>query len=220
MYKRQIQLTVRPPTTELWFVHKPKVEAAFLAAVIMGIVFVQNVTMLEVWGSILSWLEGVTGTTSYYVNFTITFAVAIALPVSLLAWASVYAAKYNKASFVDNFTRFGYAIIAFDLAAHIAHNLFHLLAEGKSILYTGVAMFGVDSHDASPALAGMPVIQTLQFGLLGLGFLASLYSVYRIAEFNHEGEVVWATFKPYALMMVSFGILNVVLFTLPMSMRM
>ncbi|MCX7114146.1 MAG: 4Fe-4S binding protein [Proteobacteria bacterium] len=215
-----IQLTVRPPTTELWFVHKPRVEAAFLAAVIMGIVFVQNVTMLEVWGSILSWLEGVTGTTSYYVNFTITFAVAITLPVSLLAWASFYAAKYNKASFVDNFTRFGYAIIAFDLAAHIAHNLFHLLAEGKSILYTGLALFGVDSHDASPALAGMPVIQTLQFGLLGLGFLASLYSVYRIAESNHEGEVVWATFKPYALMMVSFGILNVVLFTLPMSMRM
>ena len=215
-----IQLTLRPPTTELWFVHKPKVEAAFLAAVIMGIVFVQNVTMLEIWDGMLAWLEGVTGTTSYYVNFTITFAVAIILPVSLLAWASFYAAKHNQASFVENFTRFGYAIIAFDLAAHIAHNLFHLLAEGKSIWYTGLALFGIDSHDASPALAGMPVIQTLQFGLLGLGLVASLYCVYRIAESNHEGEVVWSTFKPYALMMGTFGILNVLLFTLPMAMRM
>ena len=215
-----IQLTMRPPTTELWFVHKPKVEAAFLAAVIMGIVFVQNVTMLEVWGSILSWLERVTGTTSYYVTFTITFAVAITLPVSLLAWASLVATKYNKASFVDNFTRFGYAIIALDLAAHIAHNLFHLLAEGKSIWYTGLEIFGVESHGASPALAGMATIQTLQFGLLGLGFVGSLYIVYRIAKANYQGDVVWATFTPYAVLMGVFGILNVALFTLPMSMRM
>ena len=215
-----IQLTMRPPTTELWFVHKPKVEAAFLAAVIMGIVFVQNVTMLEVWGSILSWLERVTGTTSYYVTFTITFAVAITLPVSLLAWASFVAAKYNKASFVDNFTRFGYAIIALDLAAHIAHNLFHLLAEGKSIWYTGLEIFGVESHGASPALAGMATIQTLQFSLLGLGFVGSLYIVQRIAQANYQGDVVWATFKPYAVLMGVLGILNVMLFTLPMSMRM
>ncbi len=215
-----IQLTVRPPTQELWLVHQPKVEAAFLAAVIMGIVFVQNVTMLDVWGSILSWLERVTGTTSYYVTFSITFLVAVIIPVSLLAWASLVAARYNKASFVDNFTRFGYAIIALDLAAHIAHNLFHLLAEGKSIWYTGLELFGVKSHHASAALADMATIQTLQFSLLGLGFFGSLYIVYRTAKTNYQGAVVWATFKPYAVLMACLGALNVVLFTLPMSMRM
>jgi hypothetical protein len=215
-----IQLTLRPPTKELWFVSKPKVEAAFLSAVIMGIVFVQNVTMLEVWTSILSWLEKVTGTTSYYVTFSITFLAAIILPVSLLALASFVAAKFNKTSFVDNFTRFGYAIIALDMAAHIAHNLFHLLAEGKSILYTGLALFGVESHGASTALVSMDVIQFLQFGLLGLGFIGSLYIVYRIAKANHKGSFVWATFTPYAVLMVFLVILNVILFTLPMSMRM
>ncbi len=215
-----IQLTLRPPTQELWFVHKPRVESAFLAAVIMGIVFVQNVTMLNVWGSILSWLEKVTGTTSYYVTFSITFAVAIILPVSLLASASLVAAKHNKASFAENFTRFGYAIIALDLAAHIAHNLFHLLAEGKSILYTALALFGVDSHGASPALVSMPTIQMLQFGLIGLGVLGSVYIVHRIANANFQGDAVMATFKPYAVLMGSLGLLNIVLFTLPMAMRM
>jgi polyferredoxin len=215
-----IQLTLRPPTKELWFVHKPRVEAAFLAAVIMGIVFVQNVTMLDVWTSILSWLESVTGTTSYYVNFSITFFVAITLPVTLLGWASFVASRNNKASFQDNFTRFGYAIIALDLAAHIAHNLFHMLAEGKSILYTGLAIFGVDSNGESAALVSTPIIQVLQFGLIGLGVLGSLYVVYRIAESNYQGDVVWATFKPYAILMGCLGILNLVLFTLPMSMRM
>jgi ferredoxin len=215
-----IQLTLRPPTQELWFVHKPRVESAFLAAVIMGIVFVQNITMLDVWGSMLSWLEKATGTTSYYVTFTITFAVAIALPVLLLSGASWFASWFNKISFVENFTRFGYAIIALDLAAHIAHNLFHLLAEGKSILYTGLALFGLEAHGASPALMSVPAIQTLQFGLVGLGLLGSLYIVYRTAKACVAGNLVWPTFTPYAVLMVGLGVLNIVLFTLPMSMRM
>jgi polyferredoxin len=215
-----IQLTMRQPTKELWFIRKPKVEAAFLSAVIMGIVFVQNATMLEGWGYVLSWLEKITGTTSYYVTFSITFLAAIILPVTLLGMASFAAAKLNKASFLDNFIRFGYAIIALDMAAHIAHNLFHLLAEGKSILYTGLALIGVETHAASTALVSMETIQILQFGLIGLGFIGSLYIVYRIAKSNHQGVAVLATFTPYAILMVCLGVLNVILFTLPMAMRM
>ena len=94
------------------------------------------------------------------------------------------------------------------------------MAEGKSIVYTGLALFGVQSHGASAALVSTPVIQMLQFGLVGFGFLGSLYIVYRIADTYHQGEVVWATFKPYAILMGGLGILNIVLFTLPMSMRM
>jgi hypothetical protein len=201
-------------------VRKPKLEAAFLSAVIMGIVFVQNATMLEVWKTMLAWLENVTGTTNYYVTFTIPFLTGIILPVSLLGLASFVAAKFNKTSILDNFTRFGYAIIALDMAAHIAHNLFHLLAEGKSIIYTAIALFGVESHGASPALVSTATIQVLQFGLIGLGFIGSLYIVYRIAKSNHKGGLVWATVAPYAILMVLLGVLNIILFTLPMAMRM
>jgi hypothetical protein len=83
-----------------------------------------------------------------------------------------------------------------------------------------LALFGVDSHGASTALVSTPTIQILQFGLIGLGFLSSLYIVYRIANTYYEDEVVWATFKPYAVLMGCLGILNIVLFTLPMGMRM
>ncbi len=216
-----IQLTLRPPTSELWFVRKPKLEAAFLSAVIMGIVFVQNVTMLEVWTSVLSWLEKAVGTTSYYVTFSITFAAAIILPVSLLALASLTASKLNKTSFVENFTRFGYALIALDMAGHIAHNLFHLLAEGKSILFTGMELFGMAAtHGASTALVSLATIQLLQFGLIGLGFIGSLYIAYRISKSNYQGGAVWATFVPYATLMVVLGIINIALFTFPMALRM
>jgi polyferredoxin len=215
-----IQLTVRPPTKELWFIRKPKIEEAFLSAVIMGIVFVQNATMLDVWGSILKWLEQVTGTTSYYVTFTITFVMAIILPVALLSLASGVVSKINKATFIENFARFGYAIIALDVAVHIAHNLFHLLAEGKSIVYTALGLFGTEVHGASPAILDMGTIQVLQFGLIALGLIGSLYAVYRIALSNYSKGQVWATFAPYAVLMVVFTAMNVVLFSLPMAMRM
>ena len=215
-----IQLTLRPPTQELWFIKKPKLEAAFLSAVIMGIVFVQNVTMLEAWTAILSWLEAVTGTTSTYVTFSITFLIAIIIPVALLGLASWLAAKVNQVSLVDNFTRFGYAIIALDMAGHIGHNLFHLLAEGKSVFFTALGLFAIESHGASPALVNMGSIQVMQFGLIGLGLIGSLYAAYRIARANHQGRAIWMTFAPYAVLMVFLGILNVLLFMLPMAMRM
>jgi ferredoxin len=215
-----IQLTLRPPTTELWFIRKPKMEEAFLSAVIMGIVFVQNVTMLEVWGGMLKWLEQVTGTTNYAVTFSITFAISIIIPVFLLGFTSWIASKFNKSTLIENFTRFGYAIIALDMAGHIAHNLFHLLAEGKSIFYTAIALFGQEVHGASPAILGMETIQSLQFVLLGLGFIGSLYTAYRIAKSNHTDGQVWGTFLPYAALMVVLTVMNVLLFTLPMAMRM
>ncbi len=215
-----IQLTIRPPTKELWFLRKPKLEEAFLSAVIMGIVFVQNATMLDVWGSILKWLEHAIGTTSYYITFTLTFAVAIILPVALLGLASRVVSKINKATFVENFARFGYAIIALDVAAHIAHNLFHLLAEGKSIVYTALGLFGAEVHGASPAILDMGTIQVLQLALIALGLIGSLYVVYRIAQSNYAKGQVWTTFAPYAVLMVVFAAMNVVLFSLPMAMRM
>jgi hypothetical protein len=183
-------------------------------------VFVQNVTMLEVWDSMLKWLEQVTGTTNYAITFSITFATAIIIPVALLGLTSWIAGKFNKVSLVENFARFGYAIIALDMAAHIAHNLFHLLAEGKSIYYTALGLFGMEFHGASPAIVGMGTIQFLQFSLLALGFIGSLYVAYKISKSNHPDGNVWGTFVPYAVLMVALTIMNVVLFTLPMAMRM
>ena len=121
---------------------------------------------------------------------------------------------------MENFARFGYAIIALDMAGHIAHNLFHLLAEGGAIYITGLGLFGIATHDASTALVGMGTIQFLQFGLIALGFIGSLYTAYRIAKMNDTTGKVWATFSPFAVLMVVLTAMNVVLFMLPMAMRM
>ena len=216
-----IQIQLRPPTQELWFIRKPRLEEAFLSAVIMGIVFVQNVTMLEVWNSMLAWLEQVTGTRSYYVNFSITFLIAILIPVILLGLASLIAKKFNDENLLQNFARFGYALIALDMAGHIAHNLFHLLPEGKSVLFTGLILIGRNvGHDLSPALTSDANIQMLQFGIIALGFIGSTYTAYRIASAKSQAGQAWKTFLPYATLMVVLAVINIWLFVLPMAMRM
>ncbi|OEH86601.1 ferredoxin [Desulfuribacillus stibiiarsenatis] len=215
-----ITLKTRKPTKELWNIRKPHLQEAFLAIIIMGIVFVQNITMLDIWPTMLTALEGFTGTTSYYVNFTIAFMIAMSLPVLIMLIPAAIASKAVQEGIWKNLARFGYAIIPLDLAGHIAHNLFHLLAEGLAIVYTGLAMFGIEI-EGSPAILDTAVIQVMQYGLVVLGTVASIYAVYRIAKSSYpEGTSTNKLVIPYAVIMVFLGIINFVLFYLPMAHRM
>ncbi|MEI7644531.1 MAG: 4Fe-4S binding protein [Chloroflexales bacterium] len=216
-----LTLTLRPPTSELWFVRKPRVEEAFLAVVIMGIVFVQNVTMLEGWQGLLAGLERAVGTSNYAVTFTITFLIAMAIPVALMALTALAAGRMNGASLARNFALFGYAIIPLDVAGHVAHNLFHLFAEGKAVWFTALMLVGQQVGEQSPALLATGVIQVLQYTLVALGILGSLYAAYRIARSNFgPAQTTWRTFAPYAAVIAILGAINVYLFILPMAMRM
>lgn len=214
-----INISLRVPTKELWFIRKPRLDAAFLAVVIMGIVFVQNITMLKIWDGMLAWLENVTGTQNYAITFTITFIIAMAIPVALLAITGLVARTFNKASLKENFTKYGYALIPLDMAAHIAHNLFHLLAEGKSVFYTFVGLFGVEIHNASTAILDDPTIQAFQFILIGIGTLGSIYTVYKISKNNYESKKLSTTIV-YSILLILLAIVNIMLFSLPMAMRM
>ncbi|MEL1134688.1 4Fe-4S binding protein [Desulfitobacterium sp. THU1] len=217
-----IQLVTRVPSKGLWFIKKPKFEESFLAIVIMGIVFVQNITMLEVWQEILKALENFIGTTNYFVTFTITFLIAMAIPVLALFGSSYVSKLANKRSTIENFARFGYALIPLDLAGHIAHNLFHLLAEGKSVIFTFMALFGVEvGHGASTALMSDSTIQILQYVLIAIGTFASIFAAYKISKTNFEavGKSI-ASFMPFAFLTLILGAINIYLFMLPMAMRM
>ncbi len=216
-----LRLTLRLPTQELWFIRVPKLAEAFLAVVIMGIVFVQNITMLEVWSSILVWLETLVRTQSYFVTFTLTFIISMAIPVGLVALAAAWAQRVNGESLAQNFARFGYALIALDVAGHIAHNLFHLLAEGKAVVFTVQDLFfGPRWNSASLALVDLDVIRWLQYLLIALGFVASLYTAYRIAQHNYSAAKTWATFFPFAALITILAAINFWLFMLPMAARM
>jgi polyferredoxin len=215
-----ISITVRKPTKELWFLRNPKIEESFLAMAIMGIVLIQNVTMLPVWTDALAIVKDTTGITSYPVIFTVLFAVAVSIPVALLALAAKIASLGNLESTLRNFARFGYALIPLDVAAHVAHNLFHLLAEGGSVFYTVGALFGGQA-EGSPALAGNGTIQILQYLLLALGLAGSLYTARQIAHRRYRTPARRrSTLIPFSVLIVVLGALNAVMFLSPMAHRM
>jgi hypothetical protein len=187
--------------------------------VIMGIVFVQNVTMLEVWQDILTGLENWVGTSSYAVTFTISFLIAMAVPVALLGGTAWVAGRFNGESLAKNFARFGYALIPLDVAGHVAHNLFHLFAEGKAVWFTFVAFIGLVQPDGSAAILSTQTIQIMQYALIVLGTAASIYAAYRIGRSTY-GTHRWAhSLVPYAILLLLLGIANVGLFILPMGHR-
>lgn len=215
-----ITLTLRKPTQELWYLRSPKAEESFLAMAIMGIVIIQNVTMLKIWSEILATVTRVTGITSYPIIFTIVFAMGVSIPVALLALAARIAGRANLETTRQNFARFGYALIPLDVAGHVAHNLFHLLAEGKSIFYTVGSLFGKHATGTT-ALVGNRTIQVLQFAILALGLYGSLYTAKRITyrRYNVPGTRT-ATLIPYTILIAVLGALNVTMFLFPMAHRM
>jgi ferredoxin len=216
-----IRVIPRIPTRGLWLIGRAKLEESFLAAVIMGIVFVQNITMIGIWNGILGHIEKFAGTENYFITFTIAFLIAMAIPIALLALTSLIAGNFQKGAALKNFARFGYAIIPLDVAGHIAHNLFHLLAEGKTILFTAMEMFGMAVHEGSPALLNIMTIQVLQYILIVFGTIGSIYTAYRLVKSNTDtAEKTMRTFIPFAVLMVIFGIINIYLFMQPMAMRM
>ncbi|WNF36500.1 4Fe-4S binding protein [Bacillaceae bacterium IKA-2] len=209
-----IRISPRKPTMELWGIKKPILEHSFLAAVIMGIVLVQNVTMLAVWNDILAGIGTVTRTENFIVNFTIAFIIAMAIPIGTLWYASKIATKtYLNTTTLLNFTRFGYAYIPIDLAGHIGHNLFHLLTETKSIYFNTMGLFGVEMS-GDLAIVSDGTVQIFQFILVALGTWLSMYAVYRIGE-KKSVKQLW----PFYLLMLIFGIVNFYLFSLPMDHR-
>lgn len=223
-------LKIGAPTKELWFIRRPKLEESMLAAIIMGLVFVQNISMMPFWQSILDYIQGLTGTGIFAVNFTVAFVITMSIPALLLLAAGWVSNLFFKEGLLKNVARFGYALIPLDLAGHFAHNLFHLLAEGLAVYKTFMAMFGVEIH-GSMAVFEAGTIQIMQYALIVIGTLGSIYTAYRIAVSNklresentqsgvRKGSVIVGVIS-HAVLMVILGLANIVLFYLPMAMRM
>ncbi|GAB6155957.1 hypothetical protein JCM17380_47090 [Desulfosporosinus burensis] len=193
-------------------------EESFLAIVIVGIVFVQNITMLDFYQSYLKWAELTLGI-SKDIAFTIIFIIAMTTPVLLLFAATAVSKRSTGETMRNAFARFGYAVIPLDLAAHMAHNLFHLLAEGKSIYYTFMGLFGVHLEGSTDFVSD-PIIQIMQYVLVIAGTLGSLYTAYRIAKKNYGTSKALSVAMPYLVVILLFGILNFLTFTVRMGMRM
>lgn len=212
-----LRLELRKPTAEFWDTKKPRIEVAFLAMVLVGVVIVQNLTMLSVWQPLLDWVGSISGTTSFNVNFTLVFIAAMAAPLGALAAVSWLSSRYTQEAVLKNFTRFGYAIIPLDLAAHMGHNLFHLLGEGLAVPRSIVETLG-GTWSWGDGLLNTPTIQVLQYLMLAAGAFATAYAAYRIARRGLERVDLRVVAPHFALIAVLVGI-NVYMFMQDMAHR-
>jgi len=212
-----LRLEARKPTSEFWNIRKPRLDVAFLAIVLVGVVIVQNLTMLGIYPTILGHVAMFTGTTNADVNFTVVFVAAMVTPILLLAAASFASSRLSGGHMLRDFTIFGYALIPLDLAAHMAHNLFHLLGEGLAVPRSVVLWLG-GSWEGSTALLGTATIEVLQYLMLGAGIAATVYASYRIARSAH-GRAGWRALVPQLLLVALLVAVNVYMFTQPMGHR-
>jgi ferredoxin len=212
-----IRVELRKPTSEFWNIQKPRVEVSFLAIVLVGVVIIQNLTMLGVWNRVLAFVSRVTGSDYYPLNFSLVFIVAMALPIGALFLASALS-KGKGETTMQNFARYGYVLIALDLAGHMAHNLFHLLGEGLAVPRTIAELFGATWTRTGDSIINTPTIQVLQYMMLAAGVAGSAYAVYRIAVRNGKRGAVRAMW-PHLMLLALLVAINVYMFTQPMSHR-
>ena len=116
-----------------------------------------------------------------------------------------------------DFTIFGYALIPLDLAAHMAHNLFHLLGEGLAVPRSVVLWLG-GTWSGSTALLDTATIEVLQYLVLGAGIFATVYAAYRIASRTH-GRTGWRALIPRLVLIALLLAINIYMFSQPMAHR-
>lgn len=214
--RRSLALRVRNPLNELASERRPRVAVALLAAVLVGVVAAQNLGMLEISGIIERQLMQVTGLGRGAVN-GMMYLTLLALPLSLLLLASRGRAR--------TLAYYGYALIPLDLGAHAAHNLLHLLGEGKSAWWVTAQLVGLSSPLDIPgghpggsmgaALLDAPTIKVLQIALVLLAAFGSL-AVTRRFQQRFDGTLSVA---PLYVLLVGLTGLNLWLFSVPMALR-
>lgn len=213
---------------ELWQKRSPRFDESFLAVSLMGAIFISTMGMLVIWPPLVGMFTPV-GIFTKQVIVTLYLIALVAIGLGAYALGAFFSAKVSKEKFRANFGRFGYGLIPLNLATHIAHNMMHFLGEGRLIGEASLDLFspaalaaaktasssGVAAgHDAS-SLVPMAYIQPLQFIIVALGILLSLYVIKRIAGRDGRTPGAW----PHYIVVGLFGLVGFWLFSLPMMMR-
>ncbi|MDO9098484.1 MAG: 4Fe-4S binding protein, partial [Candidatus Methanoperedens sp.] len=209
------KITPRPPTSDLWFIKKPRFDESFLSVALIGIVVSQTIVMLEVWKPFMTWFENITGITNFLVAWTVIFAGAMLIPLALMLISGYVSSRSSGETLRSNFMRFGYALIPMGLGIHLAHNAKHFLGEGLSVVSTSASLVGLD-YTGELSLLNMPTIQVIQYILSILGVLGAVYTAYRISLNNPNSR---ASVLPYVVLILVFGAIALWMYSVPMAAR-
>lgn len=212
-----IDLFFRPPGRELWALRHPLPGEAFLAVLLVSVVYLQTINMTTAFPVFMKWLVEATPLGTYELALTATFAGFIGLVLGLYLLASLLVGRAGGEGFGFGFSRFAYAYIPLALAGHLAHNFFHLLMEGPAALQAALDQLGWRLAPVAETSmdAGLMTFTSVTMVLLGLG--GGVYFLARTG--NAHAAKGWRTALPHLALLLVFGALYLQMFILPMNPR-
>ncbi len=164
---------------------------------------------------------------NYHIAFTANFVGVLFVAFLLYCLASYFSGRYSKESFIKNFASFGYGLIPLGLAGHLAHNLFHLLKEGKNAAKTVLIQSGMMIGDLN-ALASSHQAMTgddlyfkvAQVAVVLLGALGSFMVLVSVSgSWGKNPHFNWRRILPHSMLLASLGFIFIYMFLLPMNPR-
>jgi polyferredoxin len=196
-----IDVRLRPPTSGLWFVGKPRLREAVLALLLMGIVLARNVA--EFGGALI---EPVAGGLPPQAQAIAAYVLCLAAALALWAAASLAAARVSGERPKVLFARFGYSVIPVVLLSHLGHLAGEFLEKGPRLL--GAARKWVQGGGlpgAVTAWADDEWALAVNVVFVAIGLALSLLAAFRIARSHYPPEGRWRQVLPFAAVMVLYG---------------
>lgn len=159
--------------------------------------------------------------------FSVLFLPIVLLPLGLYLIISKVSINLNgnKDNLKNVFVHYAYAFIPIGLTMHLAHNVFHLFAEGVNIIPIlsdpfgyGWNLFGTANMNIAPLLT-LESMKIVQMSLIVLGYFTAVYVGYKISLSIYERKVAFRSFLPMLFLMIFFTIANLWILDLPMLHR-
>ena len=218
---------LRFPLKELGILRERVPAEAFLALVMVVLVYIQTISMSNIFPRYMKWFIEGSFIKNYHIAFTMNFAGILLLGLVLYGLTSYFSSRYSQESFIQNFRSFGYALIPLGLAGHLAHNLFHLVKEGKSavqtiLLESGILIGNIKGSASSnyELVGGVPLIKAAQIAIVVLGVLGSLVILMRSSgSRGRNPHFNWGRILPHMIFVAALGVIFLHLFFLPMNPR-
>ncbi|TFH47728.1 MAG: 4Fe-4S binding protein [Lysobacterales bacterium] len=214
-----ISIRLRPPGREFVTQKKEALENALISVVAIGVVAFQAIVMTEAWAG---WRERAVAlpllsNDALLYGMLITAIVGIALAMFYLA-TRVYA-WLTKQSWRAEMYRFGFAFLPLALLTHIGHNLGHLFNGYKLVPGAIAGLSGQLPQLASEGSLNLGMWQSLEAGLVVLGFGITLWAVRRICGVTKHNCPRLLAAAPYALLAGVYAAVFIIIFLLPMVTR-
>jgi polyferredoxin len=235
-----ITLRLRPFAKDLWTKLRGHADEAIMAIALVGVTLMATGHMIQPWHQ---WMDSFAAllplrsfgisdhTTIERVMYTLTLLSGTGAIIAL-TWAAAGVSRWlagssSTLSTWDTLKYFGYMFIPIGLAAHLSHNLLHLMEEAPMVIpvlqktvnaYTPFFL-GRPNWRIQP-LMGLDAVYWLQMATFLFLFAYTLMAGYRIAcQVYTNGQVALRAVSPMVLLALGFALLNVFLLSQGMAPR-